>query len=73
MADTIDPARADDAPLSTSKHRGAAVEAAGNATLPHPADGNADTLIGRTVTIRRPRAELFAFWRDFTNLSLIHI
>ena len=23
---------------------------------------------GRTVTIRKPRAELFAFWRDFQNL-----
>jgi uncharacterized membrane protein len=23
---------------------------------------------GRTVTIRKPRAELFAFWRDFENL-----
>ncbi|KHK89949.1 SRPBCC family protein [Novosphingobium malaysiense] len=26
---------------------------------------------GRTVTIRKPRAELFAFWRDFTNLPAI--
>lgn len=25
-------------------------------------------VVGRTVTINRPRAELFAFWRDFTNL-----
>ena len=25
-------------------------------------------VVGRTVTIRKPRAELFAFWRDFTNL-----
>lgn len=24
---------------------------------------------GRTVTIRRPRSELFAFWRDFRNLA----
>lgn len=24
---------------------------------------------GRTVTIRKPRAELFAFWRDFSNLA----
>lgn len=23
---------------------------------------------GRTVTIRKPKGELFAFWRDFTNL-----
>jgi len=26
-------------------------------------------VVGRTVTIRRPRAELFAFWRDFQNLA----
>ena len=28
-------------------------------------------VIGRTVTIRRPRAELFAFWRDFQNLAQV--
>ena len=27
-------------------------------------------LIGRTVTINRPRQELYAFWRDFRNLPL---
>jgi uncharacterized membrane protein len=26
---------------------------------------------GRTVTIRRPRHELFAFWRDFQNLARV--
>ena len=26
-------------------------------------------LVGRTVTIRKPRVELFRFWRDFGNLS----
>jgi uncharacterized membrane protein len=26
-------------------------------------------LVGRTVTIDRPRAEVFAFWRDFQNLA----
>jgi uncharacterized membrane protein len=26
-------------------------------------------VVGRTVTIAKPRAELFAFWRDFSNLS----
>ncbi len=25
-------------------------------------------VVGRTVTINKPRAELFAFWRDFRNL-----
>lgn len=27
------------------------------------------TVTGRTVTIARPRAELYAFWRDFGNLA----
>ena len=27
-------------------------------------------LAARTVTINRPRAELYAFWRDFRNLAL---
>lgn len=26
-------------------------------------------VVGRTVTIARPRAELYAYWRDFTNLA----
>lgn len=25
-------------------------------------------IVGKSVTIARPRAELFAYWRDFTNL-----
>jgi uncharacterized membrane protein len=28
-------------------------------------------LVGRTVTINRPRAELYAFWRDFRNLARV--
>ena len=30
-------------------------------------DGD-NAVLGRTVTIRKPRAELYAFWRDFGNL-----
>lgn len=26
-------------------------------------------VVGRSVTIRRPRQELFAYWRDFSNLA----
>lgn len=26
-------------------------------------------LVGRSVTIRKPRAELFEYWRDFSNLT----
>jgi uncharacterized membrane protein len=65
MSDALDQPRADDAPLSTSKHERAAVDAA-TAGLIEP---RGDTLIGRTVTVNRPRAELFAYWRDFTNLA----
>jgi uncharacterized membrane protein len=69
MADTIDPTVADDAPLSTSKHQSAAIDAATEALIDKPEQGDAGTLIGRTVTINRPRAELFAYWRDFANLA----
>ena len=31
--------------------------------------GTDNPIVGRTVTIRKPRAELYAFWRDFQNLS----
>ena len=27
-----------------------------------------DIVVGRTVTINKPRSELYAFWRDFSNL-----
>jgi uncharacterized membrane protein len=29
-----------------------------------------DELVGRTVSINRPRSELYGFWSDFTNLPL---
>jgi uncharacterized membrane protein len=31
----------------------------------------ADELVGRTVTINRPRQEVYEFWRDFGNLARI--
>ena len=42
----------DDAPVRTTK-----AKPMGNAAM-----------VGRTITINRPRAELFAFWADFANL-----
>jgi uncharacterized membrane protein len=65
MSDTLDPARQDDAPLATSKHVSAAVDVATDQLI----DPRGDTLIGRAVTINRPRNELYAFWRDFGNLA----
>ena len=54
----------DDAPLSASKHTSAAVEAMTDPLL----EKRGDAIVGRAVTINRPRAELFAYFRDFTNL-----
>jgi len=64
MADTADPALADDAPLAASKHESAATQAAIESGME-----KGDTLVGRAVTINRPRDELFAYWRDFSNLA----
>lgn len=53
----------DDAPLETTKTgegQRAAAAAAGTS--------EGDRTIGRSVTINRPRTELFAYWRNLTNL-----
>lgn len=54
----------DDAPLSASKRADAVDEATGSQIEPK---GN--QLFGRSVTINRPVAELYAYWRDFENLA----
>lgn len=54
--------RSDDAPLTTSRQDGAEPFREGQP------DAKGDTLVGKTVTINRPRADLYAFWRDFSNL-----
>ncbi|TCM14020.1 putative membrane protein [Novosphingobium sp. PhB165] len=63
MADVRDRTGHDDAPLSTAKDGERAQIVASEL------DGaKGDTLSGKTVTINRPRDELFAVWRDFSNL-----
>ncbi|RZF64950.1 SRPBCC family protein [Sphingomonas populi] len=62
MADTD--FQTDDAPLATSKRSGA-VDAATGALL----EPKGDSLVARAVTINRPVAELYAYWRDFRNLA----
>ena len=52
----------EDAPLSAAKNPNPV--AAGNELAPL----HGDVLIGRSVTINRPRGELYSFWRDFKNL-----
>lgn len=52
-----------DVPLAQARHPDATAVA--EATPETAAD---DSIVGRTVTIDRPRSELYAFWRDFENL-----
>ncbi|ADG10877.1 cyclase [Caulobacter segnis] len=63
--ETIDRALQSDAPLTAAVHqRDIGHEVADEHGWREAA------LVGRTVTINRPRAELYAFWRDFRNLAL---
>lgn len=57
----------DDAPLSTSKDSDAAVRI----TTSEAIEDRGDSLTGWAVTINRPAAELYAWWRDFSNLALV--
>lgn len=49
---------ADDAPPTTAKHD----------DPDHQVGEKGDSVIARSVTINRPRAELYAYFRDFSNL-----
>jgi uncharacterized membrane protein len=63
-SDPVDQARESDAPLSAAvAQRNVGKEAAEERGWHEAA------LVGRTVTINRPREEVYAFWRDFRNLS----
>ena len=70
MADRISRTASGDAPLAQAKNPDArAFPDAGPET-----EAN-DTIVGRTVTINRPREELYRFWRNFENLPrfMFHI
>ncbi len=54
----------DDAPLGASKRGSAAVDEATDSLV----EDRGDTLVGRAVTINRSRDELYAYFRDFSNL-----
>ncbi|MET0536318.1 MAG: SRPBCC family protein [Steroidobacter sp.] len=63
MSKRISSTTAGDAPLSAARNPDA-----------HAVDSDADSgdeLIGRTVTINRPRDEVYAFWRKFENLAMV--
>lgn len=63
MGDTLAPPAQDDAPITTSKRNEAVTDATTSLF-----EEKGDALVGKTVTINRPRAELYAYWRDFSNL-----
>jgi uncharacterized membrane protein len=53
----------DDAPLAASKRNDAA-----EATTESLIDGKGSSVVGRSVTINRPVADLYRYFRDFSNL-----
>jgi uncharacterized membrane protein len=55
--------RDDDAPITTSKRSDKIGDATENLV-----EAKGDSLMGRSVTIKRPREELYAYWRDFSQL-----
>jgi uncharacterized membrane protein len=59
MPETVD----DDAPLATSKRHGAATDLTDSLVA-----GQGDSITARAVTINRPAADLYAYWRDLSNL-----
>ena len=63
MSNTIARERGDDAPLSTSKH-----SVAQQPLRDSMSEGKDGSVVGRSVTINRPRDELYRYWRDFANL-----
>jgi uncharacterized membrane protein len=64
MAQSISRTSHGDAPLSSAKHPNP------NGSFDLPADEQDNyRLVGRTVTVNRPRSELYAFWRKFSNLA----
>ena len=64
MTDAISETAHHDAPLSSAKNPDLS-GLGGDIASRH-----GDVLIGRSVTIDRPRGELYAYWRDFQNLPL---
>ena len=57
----------DDAPVSTSKDKDAAVRIA----TAEAVEDRGNSFAGWAVTISRPSAELYTWWRDFSNLASV--
>ena len=59
---TADPGGRDDAPQVAARSAGPSPEQKGRSET---------ALVSAVVTINRPRAEIYAFWRDFANLTRV--
>lgn len=64
MTDNVERALESDAPLTAAVHQRDVAHEAAEERSWHEA-----ALVGRTITINRPREEVYAFWRDFRNLA----
>jgi uncharacterized membrane protein len=64
MSEPISQTSYGDAPLSAAKHP----DPNGSFDVPSQ-EGSGFELVGRTVTVNRPRQELYQFWRQFGNLA----
>jgi uncharacterized membrane protein len=64
MTDNVERALESDAPLTAAVHQRDMAHEAAEERSWHEA-----ALVGRTITVNRPREALYAFWRDFRNLA----
>lgn len=64
MTDNVEKALESDAPLTAAVHQRDVAHEAAEERSWHEA-----ALVGRTITVNRPRDEVYAFWRDFRNLA----
>ena len=64
MRENVEKALDSDAPLTAAVHQRDVAHEAAEARSWDDA-----SLVGRTITVNRPREELYAFWRDFRNLA----
>ena len=62
--ENVERALESDAPLTAAVHQRDLAQEAAEERGWHEA-----AVVGRTVTINKPRAEIYAFWRDFRNLA----
>ncbi len=66
MSSSLEEALESDAPLSAAVAQHKIADEAADAL-----DWRDVGLAGRTITINRPRSEVYAFWRDFSNLGRV--